>query len=90
MEYKKEIVMVGYYNVLFYMTFRRGIDEMKKNILIGRVESGEQLRMRDIYNWCQMQQVQVRMKFMYRYDFSIMANLWNLYSYCRFRCEIRG
>lgn len=90
MEYKEEIVMVGYYNVLFYLTFTSGIDELKKNTLIKWVESGEEIRMRDIYSWCLMQQIQVRMQFNYRQDFSILANIWNLYSYCRFRLEIRG
>lgn len=40
--------MVGYYNVLFYLTFRGGIDELKENILIRRVEFGEWMRMKDI------------------------------------------
>ncbi len=28
-------------------------------------------------------------KFIYRRDFSVIANIWNLYSYCRFKWEIR-
>ena len=89
MEYKKEVVLVNYYNVLFYLIFKSEIDELKKSLLIGKIESGEQMRMKDIYNWGQTQQIQVKMKFKYRQDFSVIANLWNLYSYWRFRYEIR-
>ena len=85
----REVLLVGYYNVLFYLIFRTGIDEYKKKILIERIKSGEQMVMKDIYGWCHKQQVPMRMRFFYRKDFSIMANLWNLYSYYRFKHEIR-
>lgn len=86
-ESSREIVLVGYYNVLFYLMFRVGLDEYKKNILVDRISSGEKMMMRDIYGWCQIHHVPVTMKFVYRKDFSIKANLWNLYSYCRFKIE---
>lgn len=47
------------------------------------------MMMRDIYSWCQKQKIPLRMKFFYRKDFSVIANLWNLYSYCRFKYEIK-
>lgn len=83
----REVILVGYYNVLFYLIFRVGLDEYKRNILISRINSGEKMMMRDIYRWCQKQQVQLQMKYIYRKDFSITANLWNFYCYCRFRIE---
>ena len=43
MEYKKEVVLVNYYNVLFYLIFKSEIDELKKSLLIGKIESGDQL-----------------------------------------------
>ena len=86
-ESSREIVLVGYYNVLFFLIFRVGLDEYKKNILVGRISSGEKMMMKDIYGWCQTHHVPVIMKFVYRKDFSIKANLWNLYSYCRFKIE---
>lgn len=79
--------LVGYYNVLFYLMFRVGLDEYKKNILVDRISSGEKMMMKDIYDWCQIHHVPVTTKFVYRKDFSIKANLWNLYSYCRFKRE---
>lgn len=88
-EESREVILVGYYNVLFYLIFRVGLDGCKKDILLDRINSGEKMVMKDIYGWCQNQQVQVKMKFKYRKDFSVMANVWNFYSYCRFRYEIK-
>lgn len=88
-EESREIVLVGYYNVLFYLIFRAGLDEYKKNILIDRVSSGEKMMMKDIYGWCQIQHVPVITKFVYRKDFPIKVNLWNLYSYCRFLIDVK-
>lgn len=86
---KKEIVSVRYYNVLFYLFFKIDSDSIKKQCLIERIEAGEQLNMKQIYGWCQKQQVPVITRFRYRSDFSVWANLWNLYSYCRFKIERR-
>lgn len=36
-EGSSEVILVGYYNVLFYLLFRVGLDEYKKNILINRI-----------------------------------------------------
>lgn len=88
-EGSKEVIRIRYYNVLFYLLFRIGLDEYKKNILIDRINSGEKMMMKDIYRWCQKQSVPVIMNFIYRKDFPIRANLWNLYSYFRFRNELR-
>lgn len=84
----REVLLVGYYNVLFYLMFRVGLDEYKKNILIERINSGEKMMMKDIYGWCKSHQVPFWTKFIYRRDFSVKANIWNLYSYCRFKWEI--
>ena len=82
--------LVGYYNVLFCLMFRVGLDEYKKNILIDRINSGEKMMMKDIYRWCKSHQVPFWTKFIYRRDFSVTANIWNLYSYCRFKWEMAG
>ena len=55
--------LVGYYNVLFYLMFRVGLDEYKKNILIDRINSGEKMMMKDIYRWCKSHQVPFWTKF---------------------------
>lgn len=90
--YKKdssEIILIRYYNVLFYLIFRVGLDEYKRNILVNQINCGKEMRMKDIYGWCQNQSIPVRNKFFYRKDFSIMANLWNLYSYFKFKNEVK-
>ena len=86
---EKEIISVQYYNVVFYMMFRREIDTLKQNALSVWIKRGSSIRMKDIYGWCISQNVSVRMKYMYRKDFSLSANLWNLISYWKFKLEIR-
>lgn len=85
--YEKEIIMIGYYNVMFFLTFRKGYDDMKKKIIMRRVDSGEEMNMQIIYRGCILQEIPVTMRFTYRTDFPFMANLWNLYSYIRFQFE---
>lgn len=86
---KEETVLIRYYNVLFFLRFKVGIDDLKKDILLERVCSGEDIKMKDISNWCQTQGIPFFTKFVYRKDFSVTANFWNLYSYCRFKWEIK-
>ena len=50
--YEKEIIMIGYYNVMFFLTFRKGYDDMKKKIIMRRVDSGEEMNMQIIYRGC--------------------------------------
>ena len=81
---EKEIVTVQYYNVIFYMIFRKDVDTLKRRSLSDWLKNGRNIRIKDIYGWCISQSVPVRMKYMYRKDFSLSANLWNLISYWRF------
>ena len=85
----REVVLIQYYNVLFHLIFRIGLDEYKKNILINRIDSGEVLLMKDIYIWWEQHQIPVDMIFIYRKDFSVTANLWNLYSFLRFHLVVK-
>lgn len=86
----REVILVGYYNVLFYLMFRVGLDEYKKDIFIECIRKGERMVMKDIYRWCEGHQVPFWTKFIYRKDFSVRANLWNWYSYCRFKLDIKS
>lgn len=88
MRYGERMVIVKYNNVLFYMLFRVGIDNLKVDCLIQMVDEGTDLRMRTLYDWCQKQHVPLKMKFKYRQDYSIKVNIWNLYSYCRFIWDV--
>ena len=71
----EEIVLIRYYNVLFYL------------FLIKKIDDGESMRMKQIQDWCHCHQIPFKTKFTYRKDFSFRVNLWNLYSYCRFKIE---
>ncbi len=81
----EEIVLLRYYNVLFYLFFKTGTDDFKKQCLISRIDAGESMRMKQIQDWCHCHQISFKTKFVYRKDFSLRANLWNLYSYSRFK-----
>lgn len=85
----EEVVLVRYYNVLFYLFFKVGVDDFKRQCLVNRIESGESVRMKQIQEWCHCQQISFKTKFIYRKDFPVKANLWNLYSYGRFKMEER-
>lgn len=84
----EEIVVLRYYNVLFYMFFKVGVDDFKRQCLVNWIKSGENLRMKQIQEWCHWHQIPVKTKFFYRKDFPVKANLWNLYSYSRFKIDL--
>ena len=48
----KEIVLIRYYNVLFYLFFEIGLDDFKKQCLVSWVASAESMRMKQIKEWC--------------------------------------
>lgn len=83
----KEVVLIRYYNVLFYLFFRVGIDDFKRQCLVNRIDAGESVRLKQIQEWCHCHQIPFKTKFIYRKDFPLKANLWNLYSYGRFKID---
>ena len=84
-----DVVLIRYYNVLFYLFFKAGIDDFKRRCLLNRVNAGEPMRMKQIQEWCRHHQIPFKTQFIYRKDFSVKANLWNFYSYCRFLLNMR-
>ena len=85
----EEVVLIRYYNVLFYLVFKGGIDDFNRQCLVNRINTGESIRMKQIQKWCHYHQITYRTRFIYRKDFPLKANLWNLYSYIRFLLENR-
>lgn len=65
---KEEVVLIRYYNVLFYLFFRAGIDDFKKQCLIDSIGAGESVRMKQIQGWCHCHQIPFKTKFIYRKD----------------------
>lgn len=85
----REIVLIRYYNVYFYLTFQLGKDEINREYLGKKIDAGVDMNMKEISDWCDGHQVPFITKFKYRKDFPIKANLWNLYSYARFRIDLK-
>lgn len=83
-----EVILIRYYNVQFLLKFQIGTDELKKNCLFKMLESSTEIKMKTLYGWCHSHRIPITMKFTYRKDYSFINNLWNLYSYGRFRMEI--
>lgn len=88
-KFEKEIVLIRYYNVLLYLVFKGRLDDFNRQFLVNRINTGEPIRMKQIQEWCHYHQITFRTRFIYRKDFSLKANLWNLYSYIRFLLENR-
>ena len=60
---------------------------VKISYLTDRIDAGEQVGMKDIYQWCQGHGIKYNTQFVYRKDFPIKANIWNFYSYIRGRIK---
>lgn len=84
-----KVYRIRYYNVWFYLFAKTEMDEYKINILGERIGMGDSMMMKDIHCWCTRQNIRYRTKFKYRKDYPILANIWNLYSYCHFRCDLK-
>lgn len=77
-------MVVGYFNVRFFLLLEDEIDEMKFQYLAGRIINGEKLHMKGIDGWYKAQGIEYKSKFKYKMDMSILADIWNFYSYIRF------
>ena len=59
----EEIVLIRYYNVLFYLFFKTGMDDFKRQCLIKKIDDGESMRMKQIQDWCHCHQIPFKTKF---------------------------
>jgi len=84
----EEVILIRYYNVLFYLFFKAGTDDFKRQYLVKTIDAGESMRMKQIQSWCYYHQIPFKTRFIYRKDFPLKANLWNLYSYGRFIIDL--
>ncbi|RHT55676.1 hypothetical protein DW757_13325 [Clostridium sp. AM29-11AC] len=90
MEYRNHytVYKIRYFNVWFYLFAETEIDDYKINVLGECISVGVSMKMKDIHSWCIRQNIRYRTEFKYRKDYPIQANIWNFYSYCRFRLEM--
>lgn len=82
----QKAVRIQYYNVDFYLYVNTDNDLVNINYFIQSID--EDMRMRDIFNWCKDHNITCLAQFKYRKDFPFTANLWNFYSYVRTRLSI--
>ena len=80
----REIVLIRYYNIFFYLSFQVGKDDFNRGYLAKQIDDGVIMNMKQIAGWCDVHYIPFITKFKYRKDFPLKANLWNLYSYSRF------
>lgn len=83
----REIVLIRYYNVFFYLLFQVGKDDFIRKFLVKQIDAGVIMNMKEIASWCDCHQITFWTKYIYRKDYPIKANVWNLYSYYRFLFE---
>ena len=82
-----EIVGIKYYNVMFVLRIKTEMDQMAFRYFSERIIAGEIFKMKLIALWCESHGIAYSYKFRYRKEYPIRANIWNFYSYCRFRIE---
>lgn len=82
-------VLLGYYNVEFYMALRGDTDKENITYFLDRIGANKQGVMSAIYEWCYYHNIKVVTQFRWIDRFSISANIWNYYSYLRAKREYR-
>lgn len=78
---------IRYFNVIFYLFAKTELDDYKIMMLGDCISTGTLMKMEDIHGWCLRQNIRYNMKFKYCKEYPIQANIWNFYSYCRFKIE---
>lgn len=78
-----EVVGIRYYNVVFGILLQSEMDRVAFGYMVER----ESVKMQMIVSWCESHGIKYNYTFIYCRDYPLMANIWNLYSYCRFRVE---
>lgn len=82
-----EIVGIRYYNVVFGLLLQSEVDKVAFEYMVERIRAGESFKLQMIVSWCESHAIEYYYRFIYRKDYPLRANIWNLYSYYRFRIE---
>lgn len=83
-EERKRVGVIQYYNVLFIMELLSDKDIWFLEQWVNGINN---IYMKDIHNWCRMHFVKYHTVFVYRKEYPVKANIWNGYSYIRWRME---
>lgn len=78
---------IRYFNVWFYLYAEIEMDDYKINMLGDCINTGSLMKMKDIHWWCIRHNIKYKVIFKYRKEYPVQANIWNFYTYCRFRLE---
>lgn len=81
------VYMIQYYNVCFYLFIKTEVEAFSVETLGRYIEGGLRIGLKGISEWCAYQRIECITRFKYRRDYPIKANIWNLYSYCRFKLQ---
>lgn len=83
-EERKRVGVIQYYNVLFIMELVSDKDIWALEQWMNGINN---IYMKDIHNWCRIHFVKYHTVFVYRKEYPVKANIWNGYSYIRWRME---
>ena len=81
---RKRVGVIQYYNVLFIMELMTDKDIWCMEQLSNGIK---RMYMKDIHEWCRLHSIEYQTVFVYRKEYSLVANIWNAYSYLRWRVE---
>ena len=81
---RKRVGVIQYYNVLFIMELMTDKDIWCMEQLSNGIK---RIYMKDIHEWCRLHSIEYQTVFVYRKEYSLVANIWNAYSYLRWRVE---
>lgn len=70
----EDVVVIRYYNVLFYLFFKKEIDDFKRQCLVRTIDAGEDIMMKHIQSWRVHHQITYKTKFIYRRDCKFRSN----------------
>ena len=82
----KRVGVIQYYNVLFIMELLSDKDIWSLEQWVNGMNN---LYMKDIHNWCRLHFIKYHTVFVYMKEYPVKANIWNGYSYIRWRMERR-
>ena len=80
----KRVGVIQYYNVLFIMELLSDKDIWYLEQWINGTNNSN---MKDIHRWCRLHFIKYHTVFVYMKEYPLKANIWNVYSYIRWKIE---
>lgn len=80
------ILNMIYHNVVFRTEIKTEFELAKAQCLLAHTWN-RGITMEGIASWCKAQGIKYSSRFYWKSNYSVLANLWNLYSYIRFKIK---